>query len=206
MRNLQFSRIQAFTLIEVMLVLVIMGIATSFVLFNAFGGSYEKDLEKQTKRFQVVFDLASDYAVLNQTELGLRIDKKKNTYMFMALNEEDKWIPIEDDKVMSSHELPEMFSLDLNLDNLPWVEEDSLFDEGVFDEEMSLDDAAVQIGNEEEKTFPPPQVLLLSSGEITPFSVTFIYEPQFGDDDPVYFRVNGTDLPPVEREGPLDIL
>lgn len=206
MRNLQFSRIQAFTLIEVMLVLVIMGFATSFVLFNAFSGSYEKDLEKQTKRFQVVFDLASDYAVLNQTELGLRIDKKKNTYMFMALNEEDKWIPIEDDKVMSSHELPEMFSLDLNLDNLPWVEEDSLFDEGVFDEEMSLDDAAVQIGNEEEKTFPPPQVLLLSSGEITPFSVTFIYEPQFGDDDPVYFRVNGTDLPPVEREGPLDIL
>lgn len=204
--SMGFARVRAFTLMEIMLVLVIMGIATSFVMFNAFSGTYAQDLEKQVKRFQVVFDLASDFAVLNQLELGLRIDQKKNLYMFMVLDEEDKWQPIEGDKALSSHELPEMFNVELTIDNLPWVEEGSLFDDGVFDEKLSFDDERVEIGKEEEKRLPPPQVFLLSSGEITPFSLTFIYEPQFGNDEPVYYRINGMEMPPVEREGPLDIL
>ena len=36
--------------------------------------------------------------------------------------------------------------------------------------------------------------------------MTFIYEADFSDDEPVYFRINGEDSAPVKREGPLDSL
>lgn len=200
------SRQRGFTLLEVMLVLVLMGLAVSYVVYNAFGSSHAEDLDRQTKRFQVVVDMASDFAVLNQQELGLRIDEKKNLYFFMLLGEDEEWLPLEDNKVFASHELPEQFKVELELDDLPWVEEDSLFEQGIFDEQLSFDEDRPGIGEEEKKRLPPPQILLLSSGEITPFSVSFIYEPEFSNEDPVYYRVNAIDTPPLEREGPLERL
>lgn len=200
------SNQRGFTLLEVMLVLVLMGFVASYVVSTAFGSSYAEDLERQTKRFQVVVDMASDFAVLNQKELGLRIDKKENTYSFMLLGEDDKWLPIEENKMFTSHQLPEQFAMELELEDLPWIEEDSLFDQGIFDEQLSFDEERPEIGEEEEKRLPPPQILLLSSGEITPFSLHFIYEPDFSADDPVYFKVNAIDTTPIEREGPLERL
>ncbi len=205
MQPLPFRQ-RGFTLLEVMLVLVLMGLAVSYVVYNAVGSSYAEDLEKQTKRFQVVVDMASDFAVLNQQELGLRVDEKKNLYLFMLLGEDDKWLPLEEDKLFASHQLPDQFKVELELEDLPWIEEDSLFDQGIFDEQLSFDEDRPDIGEEEEKRLPPPQILLLSSGEITPFSLSFIYEPEFSTEDPVYFRVNAIDTPPLERLGPLDSL
>ena len=188
-----------------MLVLVIMGLTVSYVMFNAFGRSNGEELEKQAQRFQVVFDMAVDFAILNQLQMGVRIDQKENQYVFMVMNEdEQKWYPIEEDKTFASYQLPEKFAMEIQLDGLPWVEEDSLFDEGVFDERLSLDDDEVNIGDEEELLPPPPQILVLSSGDITPFSLTFIFEPDFGNEDPVYYRINATDTPPLDREGPLE--
>lgn len=205
MQPLPFRQ-RGFTLLEVMLVLVLMGLAVSYVVYNAVGSSYAEDLEKQTKRFQVVVDMASDFAVLNQQELGLRVDEKKNLYLFMLLGEDDKWLPLEEDKLFASHQLPDQFKVELELEDLPWIEEDNLFDQGIFDEQLSFDEDRPGIGEEEEKRLPPPQILLLSSGEITPFSLSFIYEPEFSTEDPVYFRVNAIDTPPLERLGPLDSL
>ena len=187
--------------------LVIMGLTVSYVMFNAFGRSNSEELEDHVQRFQVVFDMAVDFAILNQLQMGVRIDQKENQYLFLVLDEdEQKWLPIEDDKVFAAYQLPEQFSVEIQLEGLPWVEEDSLFDDGVFDERLSLDDDEVNIGDEEEELPPPPQILVLSSGEITPFSLTFTFEPDFGSENPVYYRVNGNDSPPLEREGPLDSL
>jgi general secretion pathway protein H len=94
----------------------------------------------------------------------------------------------------------------LELEDLPWQEEDSLFDDRIFDEELSFDENRVSIGDEEDKPLPPPQILLLSSGDITPFSLIMAYEPDYGNDDPTYFRLNGIDFAPIERLGPLDQL
>ena len=193
-------------MLEVLLVLVIMGLTVSYVMFNAFGKSSGEELEKEVQRFQVVVDMASDFAVLNQLQMGVRIDKKENQYLFMFLDDDQRWQPIENEKAFSAFQLPEQFSLDLQLDGLDWIDEESLFDDGIFDESLSLDDDEVRIGDEEELLPPPPQILILPSGEITPFSVTFIFEPDFTSEDPVYYRVNGVDSTPLEREGPLESL
>jgi len=193
-----------FTLLEVMLVLLLMGLAVGTVLFNAIGSNYSEDLSKQAKRFQVIFAMASDQAVLNQQQLGLYIDKQ--TYEFYLLDDEQNWQRLEQDKLFSSYEIPEPFTIELQLEGLPWEQEDNLFDQELFDEGLSVSEDGVEIGKEEEKKLPPPQVLLLSSGDITPFSLTFKYEPEFGNDEQAYYRVNGQDSTPLQFEGPLSRL
>lgn len=185
--------------------LAIMGIVISLVTFRNFATSPAESLEKQAKRFQVVVDMASDFAVLNQQEIGIRVDPKTNEYLFMWLDEEQNWQLLEGDPTFTKYALPEPFTLELELDNLPWVEEDNLFSDGIFDETLSFDEDRVEIGKEEEeKKLPPPQILLLSSGDITPFSLILIYEPEFSSDNPVYYKLNALDTAPIERVGPLD--
>lgn len=198
-------RSRGFTLLEIMLVILIMGLVVSVVMFNTFGQSKLETLEKQAKRFQVVFAMASDFAVLNQQQLGLFVDQEQQTYQFMYLDDEQLWRLMTDDKAFEAYQLAEEFTLSLQLDGLPWLQEDSLFEEG-FDGKLSVSDDEVKIGDDEEKLPPPPQIYILSSGDITPFSMAFSYEPSFGSDEPIYFRVNGEDTPPLVREGPLTSL
>jgi general secretion pathway protein H len=193
-----------FTLLEVMLVLVIMGLAASAIVFSFGGQDRVEQVKKQSQRFEVVFNMASDFAVLNQQTLGLRIDEEKNTYHFLRLDDEQQWQLLADDPTFARHELPEDFSLELTLDDLPWQTEDSLFDTEVFDEKLSVSNDRVEIGKEEDKKPEPPQVFILSSGDITPFSLLFSFKPSFGSEPPVYFRINGDDSIPLKREGPLD--
>ncbi|WP_340678370.1 type II secretion system minor pseudopilin GspH [Paraglaciecola sp.] len=209
MRNPQRSIVKhkkqsGFTLLEVMLVLVIMGLAASAIVFGYGGQDRVEEVKKQSQRFEVVFNMASDFAVLNQQTLGLRIEAEKNTYHFLILDDEQQWQMLEGDPTLASYDLPEDFALELNLDDLPWQTDDSLFDTDVFDEKLSVSEDGVEIGKEEEKKLEPPQVLILSSGEITPFSLLFSYLPSFGSEQPVYFRINGEDYVPLTREGPLD--
>ncbi|WJG09299.1 type II secretion system minor pseudopilin GspH [Aliiglaciecola sp. LCG003] len=195
---------RGFTLIEIMAVLAIMGLVVSLVTFRNFGTSAAEDLDKQAKRFQVVVDMASDFAVLNQQELGIRIEPKTNEYLFMWLDDEQNWQLLEGEKVFSAYQLPEKFKLELELEDLPWVEEDNLFSDGVFNETLSFDQNRVEIGQDEtNKKLPPPQIMLLSSGDITPFSLLMMYEPDFSEDDPVYYKLNALDSAPIERLGPL---
>lgn len=191
-----------FTLLEIMIVLLLMGLAAGFVLFNAFSASQSDRLHEQVKRLQVVFDMASDFAVLNQQQLGLYIDEDKSRYHFVMLDDEQEWQIIEGNPLFAEQELNELFSMELELDDLPWEQEDSLFDRGIFDETLSVSEDGVEIG-EEDAPPPPPQILLLSSGDITPFSLLFRYEPEFGEDEPAYFRLNGQETAPLERLGPL---
>nr|WP_268245069.1 type II secretion system minor pseudopilin GspH [Alteromonas halophila] len=191
-----------FTLLEVMLVLLLMGLAAGYVVFNAFGTSQSDLLKSQASRLQVLTDMASDYAVLNQLQLGVRIEEQDNTYFFVYLDEDDEWQRIEDEDIYASHTLPEPFTFTLNLDDLPWEQEDRLFDRELFDENLSVSEEGVEIGEEEER-LPPPQILIMSSGEITPFTLTFNFEGGF-DDEPVYFVLSNRDMPPLELAGPLE--
>ncbi|MBU2978319.1 type II secretion system minor pseudopilin GspH [Alteromonas sp. C1M14] len=197
---------QGFTLLEVMLVMVLMGLAASFVVFNAFGVNQSDQLKKEANRLQVLMDMASDYAVLNQRQLGVRFEKERREYYFVYLDDDDKWQKINNEKLYAPHTLADQFTFSLNLDDLPWDTEDQLFERDVFDENFSLDDTSTNIGDEEEKVLPPPQVLIMSSGEITPFSLAFIYEPGLSSEQPVYFELQNKDIPPLLLNGPLENL
>lgn len=194
-----------FTLIEIMLVLALMGLMISVVSYTALGtNSYDK-VNQQAKRFQFVFDMASDYAILNQVQLGIRIDEEESTYTYVALDDDDEWVELTGQKLFESHQLPEDMTLQLFLDDLPWQQEEQLFDRSLFDEELSVSDEGVEIGNEEDIVPPPPQLFLLSSGDLTPFELTITFEDTFSNEDPLTFTLRAKEVTPIERIVPEDM-
>lgn len=194
-----------FTLIEIMLVLALMGLMISVVSYTALGTSNYDKVNQQAKRFQVVFDMASDYAILNQVQLGIRIDEEENTYTYVALDDDDDWVELAGQELFASYQLPEDMTLQLFLDDLPWQQEEQLFDRSLFDEELSVSDEGVEIGNEEDIVPPPPQLFLLSSGDLTPFELTITFEDTFSNEDPLTFTLRAKEVTPIERILPEDM-
>lgn len=195
-----------FSLIEILLVLLILGLMTGTVVINFLAPEAKDKLEEQARRFQVIVGMASDFAVLNQLQLGLRIEPDEQKYSFVFLDDQSRWQLLEQQTIFEPFTLPEAFTLELELDNLPWVDEDSLFDTDLFDDDEGFKiERDIEVGDEP-PPLPPPQILLLSSGEITPFSLIFKFEPNFTSEDPVYFRVNAEDYAPLIIDGPLEFL
>jgi general secretion pathway protein H len=90
----------------------------------------------------------------------------------MSLNSEG-WQEVEFEKIPSTTELPEELSLSLKLGGGAWQDDDRLFNPGsLFDEDMFAD-------LEEKKKPKPPQIYILSSAELTPFTLSFY--PNTGD-------------------------
>jgi general secretion pathway protein H len=188
-------RQQGFTLIEVMLVIVLIGVMVSAVQFTFSGNKAEQLLEQNSARFAGVFDVAAEYGLLNNIELGLFVDK--NTYQFLGYDGVS-WSPIASNPMFEVFTLPEGIEITLQLDDLP-IEEPLLFDSSILINEDQDDNFT-----EEEKKKTIPQVYMLSGGDITPFSLTFsLAEFAIGGDENISFKVSGIYTTPLTIEGPL---
>lgn len=187
---------QGFTLIEVMLVIVLIGVMVSAVQFSFSGNKPEQLLEQNSARFAGIFDVAAEYGLLNNVELGLFIEE--NSYQFLGYDGVS-WSPIADNPLFEVYTLPEGIEITLQLDDLP-IEAPQLFDSSVLineDEDESFTDDA-----EKKKTIP--QVYMLSGGDITPFSLTFsLADFAFDGDENISFKVSGIYTTPLTIEGPL---
>jgi general secretion pathway protein H len=186
-----------FTLLEVIIVLALIGLILSSVRFAVFTGNVEQDIEKEVRRLQVVFNMASDYAVINQLEMGLRIDDQEQSYEFVKLDDDDKWVALDNQKHFEKMVFSPGVFLEIMLDGLPWQNNDSLFDARIFDENLSVSNDGVDIGNEEDKPPPPPQIFILSSGEITPFELLIRYEAQEMGEEDFEFTIQGKETVPL---------
>ncbi len=130
-----------FTLLELMVVIVIVGIVLSFMTLSAGSDKRAEQLEREAQRIVALLQLASDEAVMRSEQLALRVGE--TNYEFMILDN-DQWVALEDDHALRARELPAGIELRLELqDNPP--------------PELSSEDS------------DQPQVFLLSSGEMTPF-------------------------------------
>lgn len=188
-------RQQGFTLIEVMLVIVLIGVMVSAVQFTFSGNKAEQLLEQNSARFAGVFDVAAEYGLLNNIELGLFVEK--NTYQFLGYDGVS-WSPIASNPMFEVFTLPEGIEITLQLDDLP-IEEPLLFDSSLLINEGQDDNFT-----EEEKKKIIPQVYMLSGGDITPFSLTFsLAEFAIDGDENISFKVSGIYTTPLTIEGPL---
>jgi general secretion pathway protein H len=188
-------RQQGFTLIEVMLVIVLIGVMVSAVQFTFSGNKAEQLLEQNSARFAGVFDVAAEYGLLNNIELGLFVEK--NTYQFLGYDGVS-WSPIASNPMFEVFTLPEGIEITLQLDDLP-IEEPLLFDSSLLINEDQDDNFT-----EEENKKTIPQVYMLSGGDITPFSLTFsLAEFATDGDENISFKVSGIYTTPLTIEGPL---
>ncbi len=132
-----------FTLIEIMVVVVIIGTIVSFAVLGLTMGR-DDTVEREARRLHQVLELVSEAALLEAREFGLILEP--DGYRFTELDGDD-WHGISESerRYLNPHTLPDQVRLDAEVDGLPGDREPG----------ASEDDR--------------PGIMLLSSGEITPF-------------------------------------
>lgn len=197
---------KGFTLLEVMLVIVLIGVMASAIQFNMGKSKYEEQLETASKRFAGLFFLASEYDLLNNIEMAIHI--KDNTYQIMGFDGE-RWTQI-DDKLFANTDLPEDIEISLELEDLP-LEEPQLFDsndlipdeDDLFESDGLFNEGEDENGEEKKKKRIIPQIYILSGGDFTPFSLTFSVNELANFEEDITFKVTVLYDPRPTIEGPL---
>ena len=177
---------KGFSLIEILMVLVVIGFVTKMVAYS-FDGGAEEELEKQALRLHTTINMASEFAILNQVELGFHLDQ--DTFEFLVFDG-DKWVTFDREKLFAPIKVDERFELTLNLDDLAWAQ-DNLLEQSNWRELMSGGDEDSLLELQKLKI---PQVLILSSGEVSAFQL--IYELK-DEREPQYF-IEGEFMAPVK--------
>jgi len=158
-------RSAGFTLLELMVVLVIIGIIFSFAMLSLGGDDLGELMEQETQRMMTLLELASDEAVLRGEELAVLFSE--DGYEFLVLNE-DLWQATAEDRLLKAYTLPADIELRLEIEGEPPILTASAA-------EVEEIDYYEEEADEEEEL--QPQVFILSSGEMTPFTV-MLMSPQ----------------------------
>lgn len=161
---------RGFTLLEIMLVIVIIGMASAGVMMSMPNNINNNDnVDWQAQRFSIQLQFAEDEALISGKELALVF--KDNSYRFSFYDySSKKWLALVSDQIGEVIELPESIIFNYTLVGSVWDEIEAE-DEDVFLDEEYL----VQIDGDEDKVKSlSPQVYIMSNGEVTPFSVLFL--------------------------------
>lgn len=184
-------------MIEVLVVVVILAILSSFALLNMNFDNRGKQIESLARQMAALISLASDESIYLQQELGLRFGEtdfgfyrlvkpkreasQQDDQRAVTLGEEDakpdkpSWQPVNNDPRLRSRPLPEDVEVLLEISGVEVVIEDPT-------------DADIEAGKVK------PQVLLLSNGEIMPdFSILL----RDLDGDHAYTIASGVDVPVI---------
>ena len=158
------GRRRGFTLLELLVVVLLVGLLTSLAVLGIQGQSPREHQREEARRLFARMDLAREEAVLRAASLGIRFTP--SGYRFMRLRD-GTWRVLRGDRTLAPHELPGGMRLEVDIDGL----------------EVSLADGGDAGGGEEPDAggdgddAPRPQVFFLPGGEIVPgFSVGLLAE------------------------------
>lgn len=135
-----------FTLIEILVVLIIVGLLASLAVFNMAGSSQQRELENTVHDLYLLMQTASEQAVLNNAELGLILED--GSYQFVAFQDDTGEWKMSGERLFRSRSLPEWLAL------THYIEND-----------------APRLTSSEDRL--RPDVVFFSSGETTPFIIEF---------------------------------
>ena len=130
-----------------MVVVVLVGILTTLAVINLGGNPALNRLEKEMSRIGALLKLASDEAVMQSRDIGLRVTL--DSYEFFIYEPDvASWTRVDFDPMFRRRSLPQGLDIDLRLDDL---------------------DAFIPESEDEDQ--PAPQVVFFSSGDVTPFAL-----------------------------------
>jgi general secretion pathway protein H len=151
---------RGFTLIEIMIVMVLLGLVVGIAVATLGGGNLNRELVNEVNRLHGVLRMASEEAIFTSTEIGFTIDNKG--YEFLVYQEDQrKWVNSET-SFLRAYPFEEWLTVDLQREG----SERRLKYEGA-QSDMGLGDMSLS-GEETQKR---PSLMLLSSGEVTPFRI-----------------------------------
>ena len=181
---------RGFTLLEIMLVMLLLGLMASYVVVNFVTESRTSRLQKETDRLQQLVQVVSETAVLKQQDFGLLLNSKG--YQFLV-HDGQKWLELAEPKFMQFHAWPQEVQAELELEGLSWAEdsilgqeefrklqEELLEQQAEAEEEAKDSDKAEKPKAQAKKGKKPvlPNIYILSSGDISPFQLVLADETE----------------------------
>ncbi|MCU7796384.1 MAG: type II secretion system minor pseudopilin GspH [Candidatus Thiodiazotropha sp. (ex Myrtea spinifera)] len=149
-----------FTLIELMVVIVIIGIVINFAVVSFGSNSPADRLNKESTRLMSLIQIAGEEALLRSSFIG--VDILRDSYGFLRL-EEGEWQPVDDD-LFRDRSLPD-------------------------DMLLTIITSQPQENSDDEDEKRTPEIILLNSGEMTPFDIKIT---SINIDD--YYRLSGNEV------------
>ncbi|MGL5391640.1 MAG: type II secretion system minor pseudopilin GspH [Shewanella sp.] len=162
-----------FTLMEVMLVILLMGLTAAAVTMSIGNSGPQQTLERTAQQFIAATELVLDETVLSGHFVGIVVDKTQYQFVYY---QDGKWHPLEKDRILSEKQMDAGVTLNLVLDGLPLAQED--------DKDISwFEEPLIEPSAEDKKKHPEPQILLFPSGEMSAFELSFIAKTDKGQID-----------------------
>ena len=157
-----------FTLLEVMVVVVLIGIIASFAVLQIPSTTPAERAYNEAQRLAAVMRQQWQEAVLLGQQRGVLFDE--NTYLILELGlDNKKWLPLTTNtQSLKRHQLPPQLALELAVEGRPVA----------FQTNASRSER--------------PQILFLSSGEQTEFKLTLVSENQQSSGYQLTGYINGT--------------
>jgi general secretion pathway protein H len=189
---------RGFTLIEIMVVMLVIGIIMSLATLS-INLNQSNILEDEIKRMRSLTSMASEEAIMQGEEMA--VEMHSNGYQFLRLmqsGEQWEWTPVKEDKLFRPRCFPPGLDMKLELEGEPATLDSMSCDFGrdVLDKKEDSEDVSSKLEEENENEIP--RIFLLSSGELTPFTVTLVWE------DGSEYKLSGELTGELELQAPDD--
>jgi general secretion pathway protein H len=166
--------LRGFTLLELMVVVVLIGIILTFVVRSVGDGGRRDRLQREVQRITALVELVGEEAVLKSSVIGMRFEEQG--YLFMRYGD-GAWEEVEGDELLKPHQIGGAMEMELLVEGYS----------------VDLAREAQPIGGGEEVELKP-QVVFLPGGERTPFELALRYQ-----DDESGYLLNVPPLGDVEQ-------
>ena len=154
---------QGFTLMEIMLVLILIGLSASAILPKLSGNDGSTALRTEAKRFAALLQIAHETALTTGKELGVEI--KDHQYTFLTW-QKGEWMPLAGNRLLKPVSLNEAFTLSIKPG-------ESLWQEALEEEQTRQIQTLLDKASEEKKKKKKPSLFIWSSGEFSPADIQF---------------------------------
>ena len=143
------KRAHGFTLVELLVVILIIGILLGITLLSPITGNVQKTVQEQASRLQVLFSQARDKALLDNAEYGFSIEEGRYRWWVLPL-ESREWRVLSD-KPFHPFSVPASIEMLLSTEqgDIPYLDKDRESQDG-------------------------PSVVFFSDGQVTPFSLDIV--------------------------------
>lgn len=153
-----------FTLLELLVVVTIIGLLAGAVIISTGTVRADRDIEREAQRLISLIELAREESIMQSREHAILFTP--TGYQFYVFDyQTEQWAEPSGDALLAPRELEKAIQLEL----LQIEDRDVVLDPASLESDEDDDE-------EEDDNAPRPQVMILSSGEMTPFEATFVQD------------------------------
>ena len=184
------ARVRGFSLLELIIELVILGVLVAAVTISIADRRLD-NLKLEAQRMTALLQLAVDQAVIGNRELGFLLEEEE--YHFLELDDEEQWLLVDAQlsRRFGSRQMPDGV--------YTRIEVSGLYNEEAGENRLLQDDNINDDDDEESEKKLLPQIMMLSSAEVTPFKIRLGWD----DGDPTFMQISTTIDGSIILQGPI---